>query len=512
MLCAVGCGTGSPNGGSNATTSSTASDTASAPAVTPSGSVTPPTTDAPTMPTSAPTASSSDDLTIDDSSGATAATGPAEDSTSDVVTETAPEVTEFAPVGCTEVLARASTSTMTQVSDTVWDYTLDGAPAENHYRVAILMYDGQTVAPVDDFGWLRTEYTPLDVGNAFFNDPDGVAHFLAEASYGKVSLEGRVVGWIDLGSYTEPADQFVLNAETFAEMAADRVDFTQYDITFLVAITDVEDQIQMGWGMENSLLGVFPMGIDFMINSYFWNESGLRGHSSTALPSTSWSHELSHTLGMVGHDIALDCGSAIVSPECVIQAYGNPYSIMGAYIYGTHHSIEGKQALTFLTESQVQGVTTDGVYGVCPLETADGQVKGLSVPLPTPLTILASDDTEVIFDRLLVEYRTPRGFDRYLDRLTTDFVLEFFPDGPLDSDGVTLSLGYANETDSSVLLDAHPETYFTQSGIKVAGDGGKYADARLRRGETADLDLVGLHVTYEGNSADGAAHVRIEGL
>jgi hypothetical protein len=414
-------------------------------------------------------------------------------------------------VGCTNVLALASMSAVTQVSETVWDYTLEGPPAANHYRVAILMFDGQTVAPVDESGWLRTEYSPSDVGHAFFNDPDGVAHFLAEASYGKVSLEGRVVGWIDLGSYTEPATEIILNVDTFAQMAAEQVDFTQYDITFIVAITDTDDQAQIGWGRENSLLGVFPMGIDYMINSYFWNESGTRGHSSTALPSTSWAHELSHTLGMVGHDISLDCGSAIVSADCVIQAYGNPYSIMGAYIYGTHHALQGKRALNFLDENQVQGITGDGVYGVCPLETADGQVKGLSVPLPEPLTIPGAEG-DVTFDRLLIEYRTPRGFDRYIDRLTTDFVTEFFPDGPLDSDGVTLSLGYANETDSSVLLDAHPETSFTQSGIKVAGDGGKYADARLRRGETADLSVVGLRVTYEGNSADGAAHVRIDGL
>jgi len=101
------------------------------------------------------------------------------------------------------------------------------------------------------------------------------------------------------------------------------------------------------------------------------------------------------------------------------------------------------------------------------------------------------------------------GFDRYLDRLSSDFVTEFYPAGPLDSDGISLMLGYANESPSTVLLDVHPETDFTSSGIKVAGDGGNYADARLRLGETVTLELLGLEITYEGRTADGGVLVRV---
>lgn len=409
-------------------------------------------------------------------------------------------------LGCNSELAVSSGTTPEIVSDMVIEYTLDGEPARDHYRVAILMFDGQTTAPEDPSGWSHTEYTPEMVGEAFFNDPDGVAAYMAEASYGKASFEGTVVGWFDIGSYTGPADEIVLDYETYAAMALDYIDFADYDITYIVAVTDTDEVLQVGWGLGNSVQGVYPMGVDYMINSWFWNEAGTRAHSSTALPSTSWAHELSHTLGLTGHAIGLDCGDQIVSAECILAPYANPFSIMGAYIYGTHQDVRGKLAMNFVDAVQLADVTASGSYGLCPLETTDAQVKGLSIALPETLMLAES---EAVYDRLIIEYRTPVGFDRYLERLSSDFVTEFFPAGPLDDDGISLMLGYANESDSTVLMDVHPDTEFTSSGIKVSGDGGKYADARLRLGETVTLEVLGLEVTYEGRTMDGGVMVRV---
>ncbi|HEY6728551.1 MAG TPA: hypothetical protein VI197_31285 [Polyangiaceae bacterium] len=413
---------------------------------------------------------------------------------------------ELPALGCNTELAVSSGTTPQVVSDRVIEYTLDGEPARDHYRVAILMFDGQTTPPEDASGWSHTEYTPEMVGEAFFNDPNGVAAYMAEASYGKVSLEGTVVGWFDIGAYTAPVDEIVLDYETYAAMALDDIDFADYDITYIVAVTDTDELLQIGWGLGNSVQGVYPMGIDYMINSWFWNEAGTRAHSSTALPSTSWAHELSHTLGLTGHAIGLDCGDQIVSTECILAPYANPFSIMGAYIYGTHQDVRGKLAMNFVDAAQLQEVTASGSYGVCPLETTDAEVKGLSITLPQTLTLTES---EAVYDRLIIEYRTPIGFDRYLERLSSDFVTEFFPAGPLDHDGISLMLGYANESDSTVLMDVHPDTEFTSSGIKVSGDGGKYADARLRLGETVTLEVLGLEVTYEGRTTDGGVMVRV---
>lgn len=413
---------------------------------------------------------------------------------------------ELPELGCNSELAVSSGATPEVLNDMVIEYRLDGEPARDHYRVAILMFDGQTTPPEDVSGWSHTEYTPAMVGEAFFNDPDGVAAYMAEASYGKASFEGTVVGWFDIGAYTGPVNDIVLNYDTYAAMAVDYIDFADYDITYIVAITDTEEVLQVGWGLGNMVQGVYPMGVDYMINSWFWNEAGTRAHSSTALPSTSWAHELSHTLGLTGHAIGLDCGDQIVGAECILAPYANPYSIMGAYIYGTHQDVRGKLAMNFVDAAQLQDVTESGSYGVCPLETTDTKTKGLSIALPRTLTLVES---EAVYDRLIIEYRTPLGFDRYLERLSSDFVTEFYPAGPLDDDGISLMLGYANESDSTVLMDVHPDTAFTSSGIKVAGDGGKYADARLRLGETVTLDVLGIEVTYEGRTMDGGVMVRV---
>jgi len=413
---------------------------------------------------------------------------------------------ELPALGCNRELAVSSGATREAVSDMVIEYALNGEPARDHYRVAVLMFDGQTTPPEDASGWSHTEYTPQMVGDAFFNDPDGVASYMAEASYGKVSFDGTVVGWFDLGSYTGTADDVVLDYETYTAMALDYIDFADYDITYLVMITDTDEVLQLGWGLGNSVQGVYPMGVDYMINSWFWNEAGTRAHSSTALPSTSWAHELSHTLGLDGHAIGLDCADQVVSSECILAPYANPFSIMGAYIYGTHQDIRGKVAMNFVDAEQLLNVSESGSYGICPLETTDGEVKGLSIALPQTLTLTES---EAVYDKLIIEYRTPVGFDRYLERLSSDFVTEFYPAGPLDDDGISLMLGYANESPSTVLMDVHPETEFTSSGIKVAGDGGKYADARLRLGETVTLDSLGLEVTYEGRTSDGGVMVTV---
>lgn len=418
-------------------------------------------------------------------------------------------------LGCNDTLATAYTTTPSVVSELVTDYTLNGTPSRDHYRIAILMFDGQTTPPDDPSGWSRTEYTPEELGEVFFNDPNGVAAYMAEASYGKVSMEGRVVGWIDIGSYTGPSLDFIYNYQDYTAMGLDYVDYNDFDIVYIVAITDSDDVAQVGWTIDTQVQGAFPLGLDYMINSQFWKEAGTRAHSSPVLPSTSWAHELSHTLGLGGHAIGLDCEDAILASGCYLQPYANPYSVMGAYIYGTHQDVNGKLAMNFIDPQQLQTVTSAGSYGLCPLETTDSGVKGLSIPLAQNFVLENLELAEPVtieYDRLIVEYRTPVGFDRYLDRLASDFVTEFYPDGPLDSDGINLMLGYANESPSTVLLDAHPLTEYTGSGIKYSGDGGKYADARVGLGETVTIEPLGLAITYEGKSEDGGAYVRVDYL
>jgi hypothetical protein len=58
-------------------------------------------------------------------------------------------------------------------------------------------------------------------------------------------------------------------------------------------------------------------------------------------------------------------------------------------------------------------------------------------------------------------------------------------------------LGYADpQTQASALLDMHPTlTDFTQDGIVIPGNAGKFLDAMLLVGETYELPDQGIKIT-----------------
>jgi hypothetical protein len=411
------------------------------------------------------------------------------------------------------MLASKLPNTKTVVSDKVVDYTLEGTPGAQHLNVALLLFDGTSRSTTPDpEAYDYTFYTPEQLGDVYFNDPNGVHAYLSEASFGKVSLSGRVVGWIELDSPTIPAQDFQDNRDQYAALAAEYLNLADYDVTYIVALTDVEDQLQLGWDyQQNQLAGVFPMGIDWMINSSFWKEAGGIAVGSLALPSTSWAHELQHTLGISGHANSYNCGTEVLGPvaNCTIVAYGNPFSLMGEYAYGTHADALMKERLGWLEPSQTVQITSSGTHTLCPLETADGKPKGLTIQATTP-----RPHESVTFDKIHVEYRRPLGFDRYLSRLdgTDGYLARFKPEGTVRSDGVLVSLGYDDPmVDTSLVLDAHPTSSYDETdGIKEAGNPGKFADAILAVGETLDLSSMGVSITTEALTDDGGVVVRVD--
>ncbi len=272
---------------------------------------------------------------------------------------------------------------------------------------------------------------------------------------------------------------------------------------YLVGLTDGTDDLQLGWGLQNTLdtsQGKWPGGVDWMVNSFFFSEAGQPYPYSTILPSRSWAHELHHTLGISGHDISLDCGTSTLAAACAFNAYGNVFSLMGESAVGNHPSIGMKQALGWLGANQLQPVSASTETVVCPSETVDDKPKGLEIALKTPLTITSSTvDMPAVFDRIFVEYRAPVGFDHYLSRLADPTWQARFLKAPrtIRADGVVITLGYADrQTQASALLDLHPTlTDFTQDGIVIAGNAGKFLDAMLLVGETFELPEQGIKIT-----------------
>jgi hypothetical protein len=406
---------------------------------------------------------------------------------------------------CGSELAAARSYDKAKVSDKVIDYQLQGAPGEQHYDVLLLMFNASTkdASTPSDPG-VKEFYTPEELGDAYFKDPNGVAAFLSEASYGKVSVAGRVIGWLDQPAGSQPtAQDFQTNRETYAEQATPYATFSDYDVVYIVGLTDGDDQLQLGWQLQNSLTtsqGRWDGGIDWMVNSFFFTEAGQAYPYSTILPSRSWAHELHHTLGIYGHDISLDCGTSTLADACAFNAYGNGFSLMGESAIGNHPSIGMKQALAWLKPNQLLKVSASTQVTLCPSPTLDDKAKGLEIPLKTPLTITSTTvNMPAVFDRIFVEYRTAIGFDRYLDRLTDPQWQRRFLTTPRDirKDGVVITLGYADpDTQSSALLDLHPApTDFTQDGIVVAGNVGKFLDSMLLVGETFELADQGIKIS-----------------
>lgn len=417
--------------------------------------------------------------------------------------------------GCANTVTVPRKTTASVVSDKVIDYALDGAPAATHYDVLLLMFNASSRnANTPDEGGVAGFYTPRQLGDVFFNDPDGVHAFINETSHGRVSLSGRVVGWIDLPPTTAPTSDFRENVDAYAERAVSHATIGNYDIVYIVGLTDGDDVMQIGWTLQNTIAtsqGRVTVGIDYMINSAFFRQAGGTQAYSTILPSRSWAHELLHTLGVSGHDISLDCGQATHGTSCAsIVPYGNPFSSMGESALGNHPSVYMKSILGFMDPSQLVNVTASGTHTLCSNASNDTKPKGLTVSLKTPITITAgTTGNPVEFDRLFIEHRRALGFDRYLDRLGTDWLDRFKTDGPVSAEGVLVSLGYANDSDSTLLLDTHPTTSFTGAGIVMSGNMGRMSDATLLVGETFSIQDQGIAIKVKELTGDGGVVVEV---
>jgi hypothetical protein len=171
-----------------------------------------------------------------------------------------------------------------------------------------------------------------------------------------------------------------------------------------------------------------------------------------------------------------------------------------------------KSVLGWVEPDQIATVSESGEQTLCPAESTDGMTKGLVIPLKTPIEIFSEAVGEpATFDRLLVEYRRALGFDRYVDRLQSSYLDRYKDDGPLRTDGVLVSLGYAStDTDSTMLLDVHPDSSFNpDTGTVVAGNIGKTSDALLLVGETFTMEDQGISITVRELTTDGGIVVDV---
>ncbi len=252
-----------------------------------------------------------------------------------------------------------------------------------------------------------------------------------------------------------------------------------------------------------------------MINSAVFDAAPLAtsnwSSGDAVLPTTSWAHEFLHTFGITGHSNSLNCGEKTLSARFAkdaIAGYGGVFSIMGEHAFACHPDVLMKARLGWVEKRQLPTITKSGSYEIYPLETKDENVKGLVIPLSPEL---ANESGEAVFDAIVLEYREPIGFDRYLERLDgSPFLNVYKPEGKVDRKGVIVYLKYkSEETDGTALLDANPETSFLpHRGIKQNGNVGKFADAILGVNKTMTHDTISI--TPVGVTEKGAMRVHIE--
>jgi hypothetical protein len=122
-------------------------------------------------------------------------------------------------------------------------------------------------------------------------------------------------------------------------------------------------------------------------------------------------HELGHQLHLVNEASFLSCGwQPLLYPvsQCFLERYDDFYTAMGGgafnYLPPHHFSAPEKEALGFLTTSEIQELRASGRYTIAPMERAGDVKKALKFQAGNGAWIY-------------VEYRQPIGFDVGMDSL-----------------------------------------------------------------------------------------------
>jgi hypothetical protein len=361
-----------------------------------------------------------------------------------------------------------------------------------------------------------TEFGMAEFGERFFNNDDGARRFFEEGSFGDFSLTGTVVGWMDFEDSTTA--NLSVNGGGFMALADQYVDLDDYDLIALAST--YPGQLISGSGLEVECVGLDDRRLEYSGLTFFHRPRALTVSNNlntngigAVMPDSIYAHEITHALGVGGHALGLDCHGVSYDSACDIIAYGDPFSIQGDRVFGSHPNAWHKSLLGWVDE--LPTVTETDRFVIHPLEIPRGDVYGLTIPLSTPFVL----DNGVEYDRVMLDYRQPVDFDYRIDNIV-DYHYVWGLDPNIDTDGIYLYFGYANGSDSSVLIDTHPtdphdETKISPHGFP--GETGRNAHAMLNVGETfilpngtgtiTPLGRVGVRVPgnlgYPGNMVEG---------
>ena len=235
--------------------------------------------------------------------------------------------------------------------------------------------------------------------------------FYQENSYGQTSLTGDVFGWFTIPMSSSTCS----DASKLAGLARSAATAAGVDVSAYSRYVYAFPLSPCGWAGSGTI-GGSP--------SHAW----INGNASLQIIG----HELGHNFGLY-HSHAMDCGTVVLGPSCVVGEYADLVDIMGTWTY--HLNAFQKWRLGWLGYGASPPITTvqeGGDYAIDAYESPGTGPKALKIPRGTT------------GNWFYVEARRAIGFDS--DLSTNTSVLN----------GVAIHQVSDSDPDSSMLLDMNP--------------------------------------------------------
>jgi hypothetical protein len=293
-----------------------------------------------------------------------------------------------------------------------------------------IVYDSNTVVVLVKF--VDSSTTTLSknlMEGIFFTNQDSVKKYYEKNSYGKISVNGTVVDFVQLPFKKPTAGDCVSNeyvAPIHSLLNAQGISIEQYKNIVYIWSDDLPN-CGVAYVSGNSL---------FLNNGEYW---ATREHVLL--------HEFGHLISPrfnnpsvvgVGHASFLRCSGKVDLSVCQKEEYGDRYSRMGAPYLFNIHGVH-KYALGWLSQDSVQVVSSSGIYTIKEQSSDAEGVKLLKIRKP---------NTEYFY---YLEYRPDIDYDPHFNE-------EFSISLDKARNGVMIRLWNDKPEDNTLLIDTTPET------------------------------------------------------
>jgi M6 family metalloprotease-like protein len=314
--------------------------------------------------------------------------------------------------------------------------------------LVIMANFSNTVAPA---------FTSAQAQQVMTSNPDSVANFFREASYGQQVMNVTVTpSWVTM-NLPQPAscgdsDWQMIGASAEAAAKAQGATYDPASYDFVVYVFPAVPAC--GW------LGLAYIGSP--------HKAWINGTSS--FRTAAITHEMGHNFGLL-HAASLRCGSNAIGGSCTVSEYGDPFDTMGNQ-RAMHYNAMQKSKLAWIASTSVAThAGGSATYTLSPLEVGGGGTYAIRIPTASSKRTY------------WIEFRQPIGFDSPLSAFPNNGA-QIRVSSPFE----TLCAGCDSYSDDTELVDTTPAT-------------SDFTDATLVAGQSFSDATFGINVTVLAASA-----------